>query len=110
LSEERRREIQEKYQAINFDSSQLEDRLRTYISENKEINSFLSNDLTPEGVNAVQPLVEEVRNEGQSLKNELTQMQQAVDEVKREMDQSRTPSERNQGLDQRQEQQNQRQE
>lgn len=89
VSEERRRQIQERYEAIDLDSSELENRLQAFISENNEIRTFLSNDLTPEGVQAVEPLVEEVREEGERLKREISEVQASINEVKTEMDRSR---------------------
>ncbi len=86
-SEERRSEISQRYDRINQSSSVVKENLRSYVSNINEIESFLSNDLTSQGINSISDIAENAVDEGEQLKNELNSLQSAIastrDEIRR---------------------------
>lgn len=85
ISEQRRTEVQENYESIYNSRTVVEDNLERYITDNNEIQSFLSNDLTTSGIESITPVVEEAIEEGELLRQELTDMQEAVESTREGM-------------------------
>lgn len=87
-SEERRAELGNTYDKIAQRNVGVKEAFKTYVSDVNEIEEFLSNDLTSEGVESINPIAEEVVNNGSHLKRELQNLQSAIEEARREMRQS----------------------
>jgi hypothetical protein len=78
LSEQRRLELSRIYGEIAANSLGVKENLHSYVSDLKEIQQYLSNDLTPKGIKAIEPLAREVAAEGSWLKYEIKDLQEAV--------------------------------
>ena len=78
LSEQRRFELSRIYGEIASNSIGVKEGLNSYVSDLKEIQTYLSNDLTPKGIEAIAPLAREVARKGSQLKYELKDIQAAV--------------------------------
>lgn len=77
-SEERRNEIKQRYDRISQNSNSVEEDLRSYVSSVNEIESFLSNDLTSQGINSIAGIADDAINDGDQLKSELNSLQTAI--------------------------------
>lgn len=77
-SEERRNEIKQRYDRISQDSNSVEEDLRSYVSSVNEIESFLSNDLTSQGISSIAGIADDAINDGDQLKSELNSLQTAI--------------------------------
>ncbi|MFO7970386.1 MAG: DUF2959 family protein [Desulfobacterales bacterium] len=78
LSEQRRLELSSIYDEIASNSIGVKERLNSYVSDLKEIQQYLSNDLTPKGIEAIAPLAREVAAKGSGLKYDIKDIQEAV--------------------------------
>ncbi len=78
LSEQRRFELSRIYGEIATNSIGVKEGLNSYVSDLKEIQTYLSNDLTPKGIEAIEPLAGEVAGKGSMLKYEIKDIQAAV--------------------------------
>lgn len=85
LSEQRRAELGEIYQGIAEASLGVKSAFQTYMSDLKEIQTYLSNDLTPKGIDAITPSTHKVVRDGENLKHALNRVQTAIDRAKGEM-------------------------
>jgi hypothetical protein len=85
LSEQRRAELGEVYGKIAEESIGVKGVFQTYMSDMKEIQKFLSNDLTLKGIDSILPITVKVLQEGVSLKNALNRVQEAVNVASVEM-------------------------
>ena len=85
LSEQRRVELGEIYGRIAASSVGVKDAFRTYVSDVKEIQMFLSNDLTPKGINAIAPTSNRVVGDGDRLKYAIKDVQTAIERAREEM-------------------------
>jgi hypothetical protein len=90
LSDQRRAELEEIYDKIAENSIGVDEAFKSYVSDIKEIQTFLSNDLTTKGIAAIGPTSEKVVSEGDSLKYAIQQLQAAIQDVQVEMAQSGT--------------------
>lgn len=88
LSEERRSELGGIYGEIATNSIGVKDDFNTYVSDLKEIQNYLSNDLTPKGIEAIAPISRKVANDGDQLKYSLGNIQTAIKRASAEMSQS----------------------
>lgn len=88
LSEQRRAEIREGYLKISVAGSGVKETLATYVTDITEIKKFLSNDLTPQGIDSVRPIAQRAAKEGDSLKESVKPVLTAIDLVRTEMAQS----------------------
>lgn len=77
-SEERRNEISQRYESISQNSSLVKEDLRSYVSSVNEIESYLSNDLSSQGINSIAGIADDAITEGDQLKNELNSLQSAI--------------------------------
>ena len=78
LSEQRRIELSRIYGEIATSSIGVKEGLNSYVSDLTEIRTYLSNDLTPRGIHAIEPLAREVAGKGRWLKYEIMDIQAAV--------------------------------
>ncbi|MFW6052887.1 MAG: DUF2959 family protein [Desulfosalsimonas sp.] len=78
LSEQRRAELSRIYGEIATNSIGVKEDLNSYVSDLSEIQKYLSNDLTPKGIQAIEPLAREVASKGSELKYEIKDIQGAV--------------------------------
>jgi archaellum component FlaC len=85
LSEQRRAELQEQYSQIASTSVGVRGALDTYLADIKEIQKYLSNDLTPKGIETITPIARRVKGEGEQLKETLKPVQGAVQRTRTEM-------------------------
>lgn len=87
-SNERREALGETYNNIAENNIGVKDAFKTYVSDINEIERFLSNDLTSDGINSIESISEEVVDNGSHLKNELQNLQSAIEEARIKMRQS----------------------
>lgn len=87
-SNERRETLGETYDKIAQNNVGVKDAFQTYVSDINEIEEFLSNDLTSEGINSIESISEEVVDNGSHLKSELQNLQSAIEQARLEMRQS----------------------
>jgi hypothetical protein len=88
LSEQRREELGEIYGKIAENSVGVKNAFKTYVSDVKEIQMFLSNDLTAKGINAIAPTSNKVVGDGDNLKHAIKNVQAAIERARMEMAQS----------------------
>ncbi len=87
LSEQRRRELSRIYGDIATNSIGVKERLNSYVTDLKEIQKYLSNDLTPKGIQAIAPLTREVTSKSSGLTDEIKDIQAAVNRANAAMNQ-----------------------
>lgn len=87
-SDERRAELSKTYDKIAQNNVGVKDAFKTYVSDMNEIERFLSNDLTSDGVDSITPIADKAVNNGSHLKNELQNLQSAIEEARIKMRQS----------------------
>lgn len=92
LSDQRRAALGENYDTIAKNSIGVNEAFKTYVSDMKEIQTFLSNDLTAKGISAIAPTSQKVISEGDSLMIALKNVQIAIQGAREEMSQSRSGS------------------
>lgn len=85
LSDQRRTELRKIYDKIAKNSIGVDEAFKTYVSDLKEIQTFLSTDLTQKGINAIRPTSEKVVSDGDSLKYAIQKLQTAIQNARAEM-------------------------
>jgi hypothetical protein len=85
LSEQRREELAEIYGRISLNSIGVKEAFRTYVSNSQQIRTYLSNDLTPKGVEAITPIARRVAGDGDKLKYSLQELEMAIERARAEM-------------------------
>lgn len=90
LSERRRIEMRQLYAGIPEASIGVMGALKSYLTDIREIQRYLSNDLTAPGVEAIRPTAEKAVRDGDGLKEAIRPVLNAVDRVKSEMAQGGT--------------------
>jgi outer membrane murein-binding lipoprotein Lpp len=88
LSEQRRKELGEIYGKIAENSIGMNDAFKAYVSDVKEIQTYLSNDLTSSGLESIAPISRKAVTDGNRLKNEIKKLQTSIEAARREMAQS----------------------
>ncbi len=88
LSEERRAAFGEIYGRIAQNSLGAKSAFKAYVSDAKEVQRYLSNDLTTNGIAAIAPIARKLVNEGNTLKYRMTGIQTAIEGARAEMSQS----------------------
>ncbi len=78
LSQERRNELQTSFNRIAQSSPGVTGSLNSYLSNLKQIQTFLSNDLTPQGIAAISSVVRSTISSGDKVKKDLQPMQSAI--------------------------------
>ena len=85
LSEQRRKELGEIYGKIAENSVGMDEAFKAYLSAVKEIQSFLSNDLTSKGIEAIAPVSRKAVTDGNRLKREINKLQLSIEAARSEM-------------------------
>jgi hypothetical protein len=88
LSEQRRAELGEIYGRIAQNSIGVNEAMKAYMSDIKEIQLYLSNDLTAKGIETIAPTSRKVVNDGDNLKYATQNVQTAINTARTEMVQS----------------------
>ena len=84
-SDERRESLGQTYDKIAQNNMGVKEVFKTYVSDINEIERFLSNDLTSDGLNSISVVSDKVVSNGDRLKNELRDLQSAIEDARREM-------------------------
>lgn len=87
LSERRRLEMREIYAKVPEASIGVRGALKSYLTDIKEIQMYLSYDLTPEGIEAIRPTAQKAVLDGNNVKVAVKPILAAIDLVKTEMPQ-----------------------
>jgi hypothetical protein len=66
----------------------VKDAFIAYVSDAKEIQTYLSNDLTPKGIEAIAAISGKVVSNGENLRNAIKNVQTAIENARAEMSQS----------------------
>jgi hypothetical protein len=88
LSKQRRIQLGEIYGKIAENSIGVKDAFIAYVSDAKEIQTYLSNDLTPKGIEAIAAISGKVVSNGENLRNAIKNVQTAIENARAEMSQS----------------------
>ncbi len=88
LSEQRRQELGSIYDEIAERSVGVKESYRIYLSDIREIQIYLSNDLTSKGIETISPVAKKIASDGDNLKYALSRLQSAIDKAREEMSQS----------------------
>ncbi len=88
LSDQRRAELGEIYGRIAENSIGMDEAFKAYVSDVKDIQMYLSNDLTAKGVESIASISQKAVTEGNRLKNEIKKLQTAIETARLEMAQS----------------------
>lgn len=87
LSERRRIEMREVYAKIPEASIGVRGALKSYLTDIKEIQMYLSYDLTPVGIEAIRPTAQKAVLDGDDVKEAIKPVLAAINQVKTEMPQ-----------------------
>jgi hypothetical protein len=90
LSEQRRIEVRENYARIPEASIGVKGALKSYLADISDIRTFLSNDLTPKGIDSIRPIAQRAVTDGDNLKETIKPVLAAIDRVKAGMVQGGT--------------------
>ncbi len=88
LSEQRRAKLGDIYGQIAENSIGVNDAFTSYVSDIKEIQMYLSNDLTPKGIEAIAPTSRKVVDDGTNLKDAIKNVQTAIQKARESMSQT----------------------
>lgn len=88
LSEKRRAELGEIYDRIAEQSVGVKQPFKAYVSDVKDIQAYLSNDLTSKGVDAIAPISRKAVDDGSTLKSALRSLKTAIERARAEMSQA----------------------
>lgn len=86
-SNERRAELGETYDKIAENNVGVKEAFLTYVSDVNEIEQFISNDLTSEGMVSISKTSDKIVDNGTHLKNELNNLQTAIEDAREKMKQ-----------------------
>jgi methyl-accepting chemotaxis protein len=84
-SADRREKLNQTFNEVMDNSGEVNRTLGRYISQVEEIQSYLSNDLTTEGAEGVDPLRRKVETSGDDVRNAIYRMQRSITDTKEEM-------------------------
>ncbi|MBP3193985.1 DUF2959 family protein [Natronogracilivirga saccharolytica] len=87
-SDERRAELAETYDKIAQNNVGVKEAFKEYVSDINEIEQFLSNDLTRNGIESITSISNNVSDNGAQLKSELQRLQSAIENARTEMRQN----------------------
>lgn len=85
LSEERRLKLAETYARVPAAGAGIKVSYLAYLSDLKEIQKYLSNDLTPQGVASITPVAQNTTPDLEALKASLQPVIAALEEIKAEL-------------------------
>ena len=92
LSEQRRADLRQAYSQIPEASIGVKGSLDAYLSDLKGIQTFLSNDLTPKGIEGITPVAQTAMQDGEKLKSAVRPVLSAIDNVKSELARGGAPA------------------
>lgn len=78
ISEQRHAESREAFSQVSQHSVDVKRTLQTYISDLRDIETYLSNDLTPAGMEAIAPVAEQAKKDGVALQQAIRPMLSAL--------------------------------
>lgn len=82
LSEQRRVEVREVYSKIPEASVGIKGALKSYLTDIKEIQKYLANDLTPRGIDAIRPVARKAVVDGDNLKETIKPVLRAFAKIR----------------------------
>jgi hypothetical protein len=85
LSDERRNKLAEIYARVPTAGAGIKRAYLAYLVDLKEIQTYLSNDLTPDGITAITPVAEKSDQDAEALKTSLEPVLTALDEINAEL-------------------------
>jgi len=87
LSDQRRADLNAVFRNIAESSVGVKGAFSAYMSDIKEIQSFLSTDLTDKGIESITPVAQQAIRDGSSLKNAVIPVLSALEAARKEMGQ-----------------------
>jgi hypothetical protein len=90
LSEHRRAELSATFTDITVASVGVKGAFKSYMSNIKQMKTYLSNDLTPEGVESITPIAKRSVRDGVNLKNAVNPVLSAIGSARKELAQGGT--------------------
>jgi phage-related tail protein len=85
LSEQRRADLSEIFADISSASVGIKGSFKAYMSDNSEIRTYLSNDLTPKGIESISAVADKAIHDGENLKGAAQPVLTALDRAKAEL-------------------------
>lgn len=85
LSEERRSKLANVYAQVPAAGAGIKGAYHAYLTDLKEIQLYLSNDLTPKGIEGIDPVAKKTVQDREDLKASLRPLISALDEIKAEL-------------------------
>jgi hypothetical protein len=85
LSAERRIKLAELYARVPAAGDGIKGTYHSYLTDLKEIQKYLSNDLTPKGIEVITPVATKSVQDLDALKSSLTPVIEALDDIKAEL-------------------------
>ena len=85
LSEQRRSKLAETYARVPAAGSGIKGTYHAYLTDLKEIQKYLSNDLTPKGIEGIKPVASRSVQDLNALKASLVPVTAAMDEINAEL-------------------------
>jgi len=85
LSEQRRAQLGEIYAKIAENSVGVKGPFKAYVSDVKEIQLYVSNDLTSKGIESIAPITRKAVDDGEKLKGAIKDLQTAIERARAEM-------------------------
>jgi hypothetical protein len=85
LSEQRRSDLSQAYAGVTQASIGAKSDLDGFINDHKNIQTYLSNDLTPKGLASISGVAQSALQDGQKLKDSVQPVLSAIDAAKSEM-------------------------
>lgn len=85
VSEQRRSEVNAIYEDLERSNQGLDEAIVAFMNDSRELQEYLSNDLTPKGLEAISSLVPDLTDNSESIQRNLSQMQSAIQRVGTEL-------------------------
>ncbi len=85
LSEQRRAQLGEIYAKIAESSVEVKGPFKAYVSDVKDIQVYVSNDLTSKGIESIAPITRKAVDDGEKLKSAIRNLQAAIEKARAEM-------------------------
>jgi chromosome segregation ATPase len=85
LSEERRSRLSDTFREMELATAGVRGNLNSYLSELEQVQTYLSNDLTPQGIAAISPVAQSVIQSGDKLKQSFAPVETAIMQARSEL-------------------------
>lgn len=85
ISEDRHDQSRQAFSEVSRSSSDVKRALQTYISDLRDIETFLSHDLTPAGIEAITPVARQAKEDGAVLREAISPMMSALSRARSEL-------------------------